>query len=290
MKEEKLQLQTIIPSRIRKRLANVPIVDKTWQKLHIIGKPIIHSHFNGVNIDLPYKIGEDYINAVVDGTYEENSWNLLKKNINPLDGIFIDVGANLGWYSLQAANIGFNVIAIEPAKDNLPLLMKNISLNPKLANRIKILPIALSDYVGTAEFHIASTGNGGHSLVKVHKSYDSYNVEVDKLDNRCIEKVAAIKIDVEGNEIRVLNGMKDIIGEYKPVMQIECFSDGLKASGYSAKILLETIHEKNYNVRIVAAKETYKAEFDSIEEICRIAKDRGELAVNLFCKQKENNN
>lgn len=274
-------LQQVLPLSWRVWIGNIPLVDRTWCWLTTLGKsPIRIVQSNGIIMEMPRTAGIDYIEAIRAETYEGESWKRIRKAITErLPGVFLDVGANLGWYSLQAAFLGRTVIAVEPAKDCLEWLRHNIELNPQLPGKVIVNPVAASDRTSTATLHQAFVGIGGHSLLKAHKSYRSYHVATAPLDDIVQSYVSVVKIDVEGNEPRVLAGMKRIINECHPAMSVECFERGLLAGGYTIEALLDILRDYGYTV---STEDGAFATGASIRELCR----KGKVpAVNIWCVQ-----
>ncbi|MBW3577898.1 MAG: FkbM family methyltransferase [Actinobacteria bacterium] len=111
--------------------------------------------------------------------------------------LFVDVGANVGTYSLIACEAGAEVIAVEPNDQARRWLMKNIELN---GYRADVRSVALSDQPGQVRITVdLGTTNridpaGGQI------------VEVDTLDSLIGERHAYVKVDVEGHELQVLRG------------------------------------------------------------------------------------
>ena len=128
-------------------------------------------------------------------------------------GVFVDAGANLGWFSLQAARIARvrRVVAVEPDMANHALLRTNIEAN-RAGDRVSPVACALGAGPGLARLHAYKGSNlGRHSLLVDHGQGGSW-VPVLSLDGLlgalglAGEPVAAIKIDVEGYEPQVLAG------------------------------------------------------------------------------------
>lgn len=148
----------------------------------------------------------------------------LRKYFDLKKGSFLDIGANVGKYSVIMGNklrgVG-KVFSFEPELSNLNSLKKNIELN-KL-NNVSIVPMACSKERGRLEFYIDKNNSGGHSLVK--KTNQKIFVETDKLDSivksNKITEIKLIKIDVEGAEMDVLLGAKKILKKYKPKIIFE---------------------------------------------------------------------
>ena len=150
----------------------------------------------------------------------------LMKIFNLRKGIFIDVGAHIGRYSIMVGKRLRNgkVIAIEPARSNFELLVRNIKING-LENKVLPLNIAISDEDSISKL-FAHKGSGDFSLL--HKSEKFQKVITKKLDNVIRElkitpkDIKLIKIDVEGSEEKVLHGSFKILREGKPMVILEC--------------------------------------------------------------------
>jgi len=127
--------------------------------------------------------------------------------------LFVDVGANLGWYSLQAAhldNVG-RVLAIEPEPANHALLRVNVERNG-LAGKVDTMAVAAGAAPGSAVLHAYKSSNLGKHSIAVDHGGGSHVVRVESLDGLLehaglgSSPIAAIKIDVEGYEPSVLAG------------------------------------------------------------------------------------
>lgn len=125
------------------------------------------------------------------------------------EGVFLDIGANIGYYALMAAHQGARkVLAFEPNPVVFSRLQFNIKAN-NLAERIVVLPIALGDGVATTTMVVSERDLGGSYIGgSQNKSASSINVQVwplnDVLAEHGIARVDAMKIDVEGMEDAVL--------------------------------------------------------------------------------------
>jgi FkbM family methyltransferase len=113
-------------------------------------------------------------------------------------GLFVDVGANVGTYTIWAAELGAEVIALEPAADTFALLQENIALN---GYQVTAVRAAAGDHSGTARF--TSGRDTGNSLAPDGPMVTEL-VTVDALIGD--QQVTGMKVDVEGFEIDVLRG------------------------------------------------------------------------------------
>jgi len=147
--------------------------------------------------------------------YEPEIEFLLKK-LRDIDFLFLDAGANYGYWSLLVSSKKFNkkkAIALEPLKSNYNFLYKN-KLDNK--NRFKSLNLGVGEKKKyTKIYYSDQNSNVGASIYKDNnKKLISEKIKIDKIDNilsKRKEKNLVIKIDIEGNEINALNGAKKIL-------------------------------------------------------------------------------
>jgi FkbM family methyltransferase len=137
------------------------------------------------------------------------------------DSVFLDVGANVGMYSVFAAVVpGARVFAFEPESQNYALLCKNIVQN-HLSDRVIAFSAALSDEEKFDRIHLSQFAVGGscHSFGEAvdfnlqSKSFEftqgCYSTTVDRLVDAGVMPVPAnIKIDVDGFEHKVVKGAR----------------------------------------------------------------------------------
>lgn len=133
------------------------------------------------------------------------------------DDVFYDVGANTGLYSLFAAKICSEVIAFEPYPPNTKVFRIDISRND-LSN-IELYQLALSNSNGNITFSQPSEediGYGSSSIVN-EETENSVEVQTKTGDSLISEKdislPTVIKIDVEGSEPLVINGLEETLSE-----------------------------------------------------------------------------
>jgi FkbM family methyltransferase len=148
--------------------------------------------------------------------YEPEIEFILKK-LKKLNYLFVDVGANFGYWSLLVSSKEFNkkkVIAIEPLRSNFNFLKKNLLDNN---NRFEILNIGAGEKKKYSKiFFSGKLSNAGASINK-NSETDLINSEIIKLDTidnillKKKDKRFVIKLDVEGNEIKALNGARNTL-------------------------------------------------------------------------------
>lgn len=151
-------------------------------------------------------------------------------------GLFIDIGANIGWFSLNAARLPVvsQVLAFEPDAGNHQLLCENLALNG-VGERVLPIACALGARRGFALLHRYRASNRGrHSLLQAYGEGQSL-VAVDALDTllnelgHTLTPIHAIKLDVEGYEPAVLAGALETLARVH-VLVIE-LSPALSAAG-----------------------------------------------------------
>jgi len=157
------------------------------------------------------------------GKWEPRTTQFIKDNLKP-GQIFVDVGANVGYYTLLASKIVGNsgkVYAFEPLELSWTVLSKNLGMN-ELKNVI-VFFMALSNNSGLkTKFY---TGNipGHASTIGTEELTVEVEVNNDIFDRINLKEQIApdmIKIDVEGSQLEVLKGMKDILSTEKELTVI----------------------------------------------------------------------
>ena len=123
-------------------------------------------------------------------------------------GVFVDIGANIGYYALNAALLGAEkVIAIEPNPTILDRLNDNIALND-LSSKIIVRDVAVGAEKGIVNLTIADSDFGSSSIVDHSVGVNQISVQIlpllDILRTETVATVSVIKIDIEGMEDRAL--------------------------------------------------------------------------------------
>lgn len=207
----------------------------------------------GAEMDL--NLGDLIQRGVYIGCFERTESNWVRRALKP-GMTFVDVGANIGYFSLLASSrVGRagRVIAFEP----------NPRLKSKLAEAVaaaglagfEIHPIGLSDHEGRLTLHLPppQVGNENASMVEWDDAHDWEKVEVpvrrldDVLKSSNVTRVDLLKIDVEGHEKHVFEGLGPMLGD-GTVRRILCeFNDpALKKAGTSARDLRDFLLARGF--------------------------------------------
>lgn len=181
---------------------------------------------------------------ILNGTYEREQTRLFEQLLSP-GGVVLDVGANVGYYTLLASVLvgdGGAVHAFEPEPRNAEFLRHHLRVNR--ARNVTVQQAAVSDREGTARFEFGSGSGTGHL-----GESGTLEVRTLRLDDYCAEHrivPTAIKIDVEGAEMSVLVGARETLIRHRPVIflsthgaEVHAASLGfLRGLGYALRPIL----------------------------------------------------
>lgn len=148
--------------------------------------------------------------------------------------VFFDIGANIGQYTIMAAKRGATVVAFEPHIFNAASLMVNLQKNGLTAADVRVITSALDcEEDGFLDFNYqrmmaGSSGSQlGHTTAETGEIFAPEMVElkhcisVDRLvTSNVLPPPQVVKIDVDGNELRVLEGMVAVLGSIRS-LQVE---------------------------------------------------------------------
>lgn len=181
------------------------------------------------------------------GTYEPEVVQTIQRIVRP-GWTAVDIGANIGYVTLLLAKLvgpQGRVIAFEPLPENFQVLQENIGLNAYL--NVSLEPNAVMDKPGSVRLYrqrehcltgTASTASGSGAGLEVPAvSLDGY------LEERG-DHVQFVKIDVEGAEGAVLNGMRRVLAEDHPVVLVE-----LHGEGPETRAALSALTTNGYGIR-----------------------------------------
>lgn len=183
------------------------------------------------------------------GSWDQDLINLASTQINIGDEVW-DIGANVGVFSFAAAvaSKSGRVLAFEPDSFLVDVMRSSINLN-HLQN-VCIIPVAISEKNGFAEFQVAKRGRASNCLTEAGGRSQMGGVRYtqivptlsgDSISQNFRSVPKFVKIDVEGAELFVLRGLAGVLKKHKPKIYIEVSSDTktevasiLQDLGYSA--------------------------------------------------------
>lgn len=143
----------------------------------------------------------------------------------------IDIGSNIGLYGIHLGNINSvtRTDMFEPSPACYDMIVKSVALQEE-PGRFKVHNIAVSDFVGESRFHVVSPLAGNSSIVEHGSSKQTIPVKTASIDSLIHKKGTrfAVKIDVEGHELQVINGMKELLVNNPCIVQVECLTGQMR--------------------------------------------------------------
>ncbi|HLG89112.1 MAG TPA: FkbM family methyltransferase [Alphaproteobacteria bacterium] len=195
------------------------------------------------------------------GSWEPFETELVQRFLRPGD-CFVDIGANIGWYTIiAAARVGSRgqVYAFEPAAENFELAAQNVALNG-LSN-VRLERAAVSDQPGSATLFLSTENLGDHRLYESAEERSSETVPVICLDAYFADKpgsIRLVKMDTQGSEAKIFAGLSpDLIRERDiEAFIFEYWPKGLVGAGSSPKDFMERL--KALGLRCYVIQEDYR--------------------------------
>ena len=220
----------------KKILKKIPLIKRIYPSLMKVFYKNKKIKFNFFNLNLEGNFSEPMDKEIfLFNNYENLQIKFLIDNIKKFNSnYFIDIGANSGIYSLIVRD-KFHKIKIksfEPVKKTLVKFKNNLKLNKKLKN-IKLYNFGLSNKTSKllmkAKIRDSYIQSSGYGVVKKSDNLKNLHIEthdfkvgdnIIKLQNKNI----SIKIDAEGHEYEVLQGLKKLLKHNRIILQIEIFN------------------------------------------------------------------
>lgn len=196
----------------------------------------------GLTLNLDLATYPDCCMAV--GLYELDTYRTLRQLL-PAGTGFLDVGANLGYFSLLAARwVGprGRVDSIEPDPLNRQRLQDNLAANA-LAGRVTVHAIAASDHAGELRLWHPDGDDANHGMASTvvvpQGASREFVVQAERLADVIAQCPDVVKMDVEGAELSALKGMEPWFkGERPPKLVVEHNHVGAAAAGHRCGDLL----------------------------------------------------
>ena len=188
------------------------------------------------------------------GVYERAETRWLESRLMPGMG-FLDIGSNFGYYTLLAARAmegQGRILAFEPYIPNREQLQANLARNHM--DWVEVEACALADAPGTLDFVIPPDSCLGVGHIETHPGTHARTVQVDvrTLDTvageKGLDRLDAVKLDVEGAEVRVLKGGQKTFQRFKPDLLVEINPDGLRSFDTEAAELVAILTGWGYRL------------------------------------------
>jgi FkbM family methyltransferase len=176
--------------------------------------------------------------ALFSGKYDDEKRSALLSFLRP-GGAALDVGANIGFYSIPMAlwvrSVGGRLVAVEPLPANAEWLRHNLAIN-NCADVVDVFEIGLSDECGEAELEVSTDDfrRGcivGNALI-ASPEYDLHTtwvrgsrtiIRLNTLDRiwPTMQRLDIVKVDIEGHESKFLEGGRNTLASFRPVILME---------------------------------------------------------------------
>ena len=187
------------------------------------------------------------------GSFEPNEFAFLDRVLRP-GMVFVDVGANDGYYTLFAARrVGPSgrVVAAEPSSRERAHLQRNLGRNG--LDNVSVVPAAIGAAAGLADLHLAHGVHAGHNTLGSFAHDDVVRASLERVPIEPLDAVIArlglarvdfVKIDVEGAEASVIAGAATVLSSMRPLMLLEVNDKALRAQGNCADSLMATLRDE----------------------------------------------
>lgn len=212
------------------------IVVRVWEKYYLhprrrqqiaaLTSPFVHTTNGG----LRFKIDPaQYIDKIifVEGLYEKRFLSFMKR-VLPENSVILDIGANTGNHAIYLSKCASQIHCFEPNPETFERLVENVGLNG--IRNIQCHQLGLGNQNSIASFQVNLDGNLGNSGYVSETATQPKNTKIIKLPIKRgdefieplgLEAIHFIKIDVEGLEPVTLDGLRQTIARYRPVVAFE---------------------------------------------------------------------
>lgn len=204
---------------------------------------------------------------------------------------FLDIGANIGYFSMLAAHIVGNkgrVYAFEPFQNNVKLLYHSADINR--FSQISIFPFALSNENELLLYSNEASNGRVDTISDIDMSLSSDMVYAVKLDDFLqIDCLDVVKIDVEGAEYLALTGAKKLLEKYCPIIVSEFSPPALNAtSGVSPEEYLTVLLvNDDYKLAVISEQGTLIKVGRDISKIIRYFHNAKTDHIDIIAYPKE---
>ena len=190
---------------------------------------------------------KDSLQLAKKGIYNYEETKLVKKLVKRKD-IVLDIGANIGYFTLLMAKQAKLVHAFEPEPRNFQVLKKNIELN-KISN-VKLHNIAIAETNGRTTLHLCETNRGMHRIYPSRWCTEGSNeVRTVRIDD-IVQEADFIKIDIEGAELGALKGMVKLLKKCDATIFMEFHPPSIVEYGSKPKDIYDLLTSLGYSFNL----------------------------------------
>lgn len=222
-----------------------------WMAAVALGRsPVFELVPGGAKLRVPPDLRFTSVSAFLLRDAVEPELHYIQKFVRPGD-VFVDVGANIGLFTLKMAPSAARIVAVEPGEAAGTQLAANIALNG--FSNVSVVRKALSDAPGRAALFHNPLGDDpqAFSLLSDGSDAGSESVELTTLDllvaEQGLPRVDCIKIDVEGAEGQVLAGARQTLERDRPTVIFEMNCPTLMKAGGDAAAAWNLLAAQDYS-------------------------------------------
>ncbi len=212
------------------------------------------------------------------GQYEPHLTAVFERYCRPGMTV-VDVGANLGYYSLLASKLvgaSGKVIALEPNSENCRLLLSSLRMNG--VSNVQLVPVAADTAAGWAYYSTHVGSNGGLIEDRDLLKHPGTVVPTFRLDDIVDGPVGFLKMDVEGAEGRVVKGATRLIERDRPIVTTELKDEMLRrVSGTSVADYLGYFEGVGYTPAVLGKASGTEKPYPSVAALLADWGDTDEL-------------
>lgn len=265
MRQMKFYTRIIHQLVYRLRLENFFLILKSYHPLFLKFLPIASDYSlsenrivvrNGVSFRL---FLSDYMQWHLFADLPDVSWSKAGEYLSNNNYCILDVGANCGAFSLKLAQMiserkwsNCQIHAFEPNPFIYNNLTENLMLNHHLISIVHVNQLGLGNENGDFTMVFSETNTGGGKVLPKRSEPSALKVKIQTLDeyvkSQGLTNIRFIKIDVEGYEPLVLEGARNTIRVYKPVLYIEITDQWFREHGYTKQQIFDYLLSENYEL------------------------------------------
>ena len=232
-------------------------------------------------------------NIISQGAWEEPEVSgIVKKmdsaaNYGVINPVFLDIGSNIGFFSVNLAARGYETISIDAMRSNALMYRTTLCNNPEIMKRVTFYNNALGEESKTC-YVFSGTGNIGDGMIDctgkvIDQPPEGYvvrnTVDLVRLDNIVKQDIFVLKIDVEGYEMNVFKGAMGLFDNFKVYHVFSEFAPVMLHEG-PAQEYLEFWIKRGYKISKVGFEGPY---YDFSGHEGKELEVVGLEQVNIYC-------
>lgn len=266
-------------------------MDLVIRKTGILTKELQKGHVqhNGFNIYFGKEDSGLVEFILTNNDYETETRMAIEGILKPGD-VFVDLGANIGFFTLLAARlVGHEgkVFAFEPTPRTKEFLVKNVKEND-FSDRVVIENFAISDRRDKVMFNITALSECNSISTGEVGQYDIIEVDTISIDEYFLEKnlkrINCIKMDIEGQELQAIRGMEKINSRYQGIKIIfEYHKENIKKHNLQSIEFFNLLQSYGYNQFTVLFRVPFKINIP--DDLNLIEREASRANLNILAEK-----